>query len=73
MQLGRTALVTAVVAALLAIPTVASADMHPTPGAGPAFGRHVAQMAPEHARDHGALFGQCVSAMASTGECPHHQ
>jgi hypothetical protein len=42
------------------------------PGGGPAFGQHVAGMAPEHARTHGAMFGQCVSTMARTGTCPHH-
>jgi hypothetical protein len=41
------------------------------PGAGNAFGQHVAGMAPEHARMHGAMFGQCVSTMARTGTCPH--
>ena len=43
------------------------------PGGGNAFGKHVSGMAPEHARSHGAEFGACVSAMARTGECPHHQ
>ena len=40
------------------------------PAGGPAFGRHVAGMAPEHPIEHGAHFGACVSAMARTG-CPH--
>jgi hypothetical protein len=29
-------------------------------------------MTPEHAILHGALFGECVSELAITGECPHH-
>lgn len=40
------------------------------PAGGPAFGQHVAGMAPEHAIEHGARFGACVSAMATTG-WPH--
>lgn len=40
---------------------------------GRAFGEHVSGMAPEHAILHGALFGECVSEMAITGECPHHE
>ena len=43
-----------------------------SPGGGNAFGQHVAEMNPEHARDHGAEFGACVSAMARTGERRHH-
>ena len=39
---------------------------------GRAFGEHVSGMAPEHAILHGALFGECVSEMAITGDCPHH-
>jgi hypothetical protein len=42
-------------------------------GAGPGFGRHVSDMAPEHPMEHGAEFGQCVSLMARTGLCPHHE
>jgi hypothetical protein len=41
------------------------------PGAGNAFGQHVAGMAPEHARLHGEMFGRCVSTMARTGTCPY--
>jgi|DewCreStandDraft_5_1066085.scaffolds.fasta_scaffold00228_39 hypothetical protein len=43
----------------------------PAPGGGPTFGHHVAHMAPEHATEHGAMFGACVSAMARGGDCPH--
>lgn len=42
------------------------------PGGGDAFGEHVSSMAPEHPRDHGREFGECVSSMAQTGTCPHH-
>jgi hypothetical protein len=36
------------------------------------FGQHVSGMAPEHPRLHGSLFGECVSELAITGDCPHH-
>lgn len=42
------------------------------PGGGPAFGHHVSEMAPEHSKDHGAVFGGCVSTMARTDTCPNH-
>jgi hypothetical protein len=35
------------------------------------FGQHVSGMAPEHPLLHGVLFGECVSELAITGECPH--
>jgi len=41
------------------------------PGGGNDFGQHVAGMAPEHAIDHGADFGACVSVMARGLACPH--
>lgn len=41
------------------------------PGGGSAFGEHVSSMAPEHPRDHGGEFGECVSTMARTGSCSH--
>jgi hypothetical protein len=44
-----------------------------TPGGGSAFGNHVASMAPGHPQSHGQMFGECVSTMATTGVCPHHQ
>ena len=31
----------------------------------------IAEMAPEHPKEFGRHFGECVSSMASTGECPH--
>jgi hypothetical protein len=46
---------------------------HPAPGGGPAFGQHVSGMAPEHPKEHGRLFGECVSAMAQGAECDHHE
>ena len=45
----------------------------PTPSDGREFGRHVSGMAPEHPLEHGgAMFGECVSGLATTGDCPHH-
>jgi hypothetical protein len=46
---------------------------HPAPGGGPAFGQHVSGMAPDHPKEHGRLFGECVSAMAQGAECDHHE
>jgi hypothetical protein len=37
------------------------------------FGEHVSGMAPEHPQTHGQDFGECVSELAITGECPHHE
>lgn len=54
------------------MPLGARAMEHPSPGGGPEFGQHVASMAPEHPREHGRMFGQCVSAMARGEDCPHH-
>ena len=59
-------MVSAVIAAPAGAQTV-------TPGDGNAFGQHVASMAPEHPSDHGALFGECVSGLAVSGTCPHHE
>lgn len=42
------------------------------PTGGRQFGEHVSGMAPEHPRRQGRLFGECVSDMATTGLCPHH-
>ncbi len=47
----------------------------PTPGGGPAFGKHIAEMAPEHPVMNGRHFGKCVSGMARgipCPDCPHH-
>jgi hypothetical protein len=38
---------------------------------GRALGEHVSGHAPEHPREMGALFGECVSELAITGTCPH--
>lgn len=42
------------------------------PTGGRAFGEHVSGMAPVHPRMHGRLFGNCVSQLATTGDCAHH-
>jgi hypothetical protein len=34
---------------------------------GPGLGHHVSQMAPDHPRAHGQMFGDCVSTMARGG------
>jgi hypothetical protein len=56
---------------LLASPVAARADM-PAPGGGSDFGQHVASMTPDHPRDHGPMFGNCVSMLATTGSCQHN-
>jgi len=38
---------------------------------GRALGEHVSAHAPEHPREMGSLFGECVSELAITGTCPH--
>jgi hypothetical protein len=38
---------------------------------GRAFGQHVSSMAPEHPLLYGRMFGECVSEVAITGQCPH--
>jgi hypothetical protein len=67
----RTAVVLALVALLAAVGAAPVGAEEVAPGGGDAFGQHVAGMAPEHAIAHGAAFGACVSAMATTGSCPH--
>lgn len=54
-------------------PAAPQAPQPSTAPEGRAFGQHVSGMAPEHAILHGALFGECVSEMAITGDCPHHE
>lgn len=78
-------LVLALAACLLVTPVLNAQDENSAPPPQPqapqpttapegrAFGEHVSGMAPEHAILHGALFGECVSEMAITGECPHHE
>ena len=41
------------------------------PMGGRGFGEHVSQMAPEHPKDHGVMFGECVSEMAIGDDCEH--
>jgi hypothetical protein len=38
---------------------------------GRGIGEHVSSVAPEHPLADGRLFGECVSELAITGECPH--
>lgn len=66
----RLLLIPVALAGALASFGVASAA-HPEPGGGPEFGQHIASMAPEHAIDHGAMFGECVSSMARGEGCTH--
>ena len=70
----RKHLIAAATAAILlgSLGTGIAAAEPPTPGGGPAFGQHVASMTPDHPQDHGAMFGECVSAMARGEGCPHH-
>ncbi|OGA59940.1 MAG: hypothetical protein A3G81_25885 [Betaproteobacteria bacterium RIFCSPLOWO2_12_FULL_65_14] len=44
-----------------------------TQGAGEAgqVGEHVSSVTPEHPLAERELFGECVSELAITGECPH--
>lgn len=52
--------------------TSATAQGHPTPGGGSAFGEHVSGMAQAgHPIEHGRHFGECVSTMAQGGDCEH--
>ena len=69
----RKGLVAALVALAVAVygSGVAGAE-EVAPGGGNTFGAHVTVMAPEHPQDHGAMFGECVSAMATDATCPHH-
>lgn len=66
-------LVFSVVAIGALVPFTAQAMDHPEPGGGPAFGQHIASMAPEHPRAHGRMFGECVSSMARGEGCAHHE
>ncbi len=70
---------------LLMIGAPAGAQETPQPGAerqpatpqtaitGRALGEHVSGHAPEHPREMGVLFGECVSELATTGTCPHEE
>jgi hypothetical protein len=70
--MARSLLITSIL--LLALLLTAAAPslglMHR--GDGPGFGDHVSEMAPEHPRMHGHMFGECVSSMARGIDCPHH-
>jgi hypothetical protein len=68
----RTVLLGTVLGLTLALSVLGSAAAGPSPGGGPAFGEHVADMAPAHPVDLGRDFGGCVSELATTGECSEH-
>ncbi len=68
----RRVLLGAVLGMALALSAFGSVAAEASPGGGPAFGQHVAGMAPAHPIDHGRDFGTCVSELAMTGECSHH-
>ena len=68
----RTVFLGTVLGLALALSVFGPAAAEPSPGGGPAFGQHVADMAPAHPIDHGRDFGRCVSDLATTGECSHH-
>lgn len=51
--------------------TTAQTTSTQTTEAGRQTGEHVSSVAPEHPKEEGALFGECVSELAITGECPH--
>lgn len=40
-------------------------------GAAGQIGEHVSSVAPEHPLAERELFGECISELAITGECPH--
>jgi hypothetical protein len=63
----------AVLGTALSALAVGTAAAGPAPGGGPEFGWHVAEMAPEHPKDHGRHFGDCVSEMATSSVCDHHE
>ncbi|GBD20785.1 hypothetical protein HRbin28_01233 [bacterium HR28] len=69
----RRIIVALLAVALAAVGPNVVATKTPSPHAGTPFGQHIASMAPDHPRTHGRLFGECVSTMATTGTCPHHE
>lgn len=68
----RTVILGAALGLALTLPLVGPAGAEPTPGGGSNFGLHVAEMAPDHPLGHGTLFGECISGLATLGECLHH-
>jgi hypothetical protein len=69
--MNKIAAITSAALVVLALGTSPVGAEDVAPGGSNAFGQHVASMAPEHAIEHGADFGACVSTMARTGTCPH--
>ena len=52
-------------------PQATPSQAAPTQNRGGQLGEHVSSHAPEHPIMHGVLFGECVSELATTGECSH--
>lgn len=69
----RNALIGTVIAMALSALAIGSVAAAPAPGGGPEFGQRVSGMTPDHAREHGSDFGHCVSQLATTGVCHHHE
>jgi hypothetical protein len=69
MRFRRLLVVSIMVGSLVAGSAGTALAAEATPG--PGFGKHVSEMVPEHPRDHGRTFGECVSAMARGGVCDH--
>lgn len=70
MRYRRVLVVSAMVGSLVlgsAGAALAQEDVAPGPG----IGKHVSEMAPEHPRSHGAMFGACVTVMARGLVCDH--
>ena len=70
MHYRRLLVVSVMVGSLLAGSAGAALAVEVVPG--PGFGAHISEMAPDHPREHGRMFGACVSAMARGEACSHH-
>lgn len=64
-------IVALLVASIILIPSVL-AEEHTCPAPGPAFGKHISEMTPDHAKAHGQMFGDMVSNMATGTQTPCH-
>jgi len=69
--MSRLVAIVAVVLLMTVLMVVPAFAQTVAPGGSNAFGEHVSSMAPEHPRDHGREFGECLSTMARTGVCSH--
>ena len=69
--MNKTAAIAMAALAVLALGASPVSAEEVAPGGGNTLGQHVASMTPEHAIEHGADFGRCMSTMARTGACPH--